>query len=77
VAQIIVRNLDDSTVAELKAQARAAGRSLEAEVRLLLEGHAARRERRAKALAEVDAIRNSLAGTVQTDSAILRHEGRR
>jgi plasmid stability protein len=37
MAQIIVRNLDDVVVERLKARARANGRSLEAEVRLILE----------------------------------------
>ncbi len=36
MAQIIVRNLDDSVVEKLKRRAEAAGRSLEAEVRILL-----------------------------------------
>lgn len=36
MAQIIVRNLDDSVVEKLKRRAALAGRSLEAEVRLLL-----------------------------------------
>jgi len=37
MAQIIVRNLDDSVVERLKNRARTNGRSLEAEVRLILE----------------------------------------
>jgi plasmid stability protein len=37
MAQIIVRNLDDIVVERLKARARTNGRSLEAEVRLILE----------------------------------------
>lgn len=37
MAQIIVRNLDDSVVEQLKNRARTNGRSLEAEVRLILE----------------------------------------
>jgi len=36
MAQILIRNLDDSVVEKLKQRAQAAGRSLEAEVRLLL-----------------------------------------
>jgi plasmid stability protein len=36
MAQILVRNLDDGVVEKLKRRAQAAGRSLEAEVRLLL-----------------------------------------
>jgi plasmid stability protein len=37
MAQVLVRNLDDSVKARLSARAKAAGRSLEAEVRLILE----------------------------------------
>ncbi len=37
MAQIIVRNLDDSVVERLKSRARNEGRSLEAEVRQILE----------------------------------------
>jgi plasmid stability protein len=37
MAQIIVRNLDDAVVERLKARAKANGRSLEAEVRQILE----------------------------------------
>lgn len=37
MAQIIVRNLDDAVVDLLKARARTNDRSLEAEVRLILE----------------------------------------
>lgn len=37
MAQMVVRNLDDRAKARLAARAKAAGRSLEAEVRLILE----------------------------------------
>lgn len=37
MAQIIVRNLDDSVVERLRSRAKSNGRSLEAEVRLILE----------------------------------------
>jgi plasmid stability protein len=40
-AQVIVRNLDPGVVDALKARARANGRSLEAELRILLEREAA------------------------------------
>ena len=36
MAQIIIRNLDDSVVDKLKQRAKASGRSLEAEARILL-----------------------------------------
>jgi plasmid stability protein len=37
VAQVLIRNLDDETVAVFKAKARLHGRSLEQELRLLIE----------------------------------------
>ncbi len=37
MAQILVRNLDDAAVERLKARAKGNGRSLEAEVRCILE----------------------------------------
>lgn len=37
MAQMLIRNLDDHLVERLKLRARAAGRSLEAEVRNILE----------------------------------------
>jgi len=40
MAQILVRNLDDETVKRLKKRARDAGRSLQAEVRKILEQEA-------------------------------------
>jgi antitoxin FitA len=36
MGQVIIRNLDDSTLAALKARAAAHGRSLEQELRILL-----------------------------------------
>ena len=40
MAQVIIRNLDEATVAALKARAKAHGRSLEQELRLLLDAAA-------------------------------------
>lgn len=37
MAQVLVRNLDEKTVAQLKKRAAENGRSLQAELRLLLE----------------------------------------
>lgn len=37
MAQILVRNLDEATIERLKARARNAGRSLQAEAKLVLE----------------------------------------
>jgi antitoxin FitA len=53
--QLLVRNVADDTVAELKARAAAHGRSLEAEVRAILE--VATKPSREELLRELDAIR--------------------
>ncbi len=43
MAQVLIRNLDPQAVATLKESARESGRSLEAELRLILEDEARRR----------------------------------
>jgi plasmid stability protein len=53
---VLVRNLDDAVVERLKARAAAADRSLEAELRLILE-EAARETSRQEALAALREIR--------------------
>ncbi|MDE0408888.1 MAG: hypothetical protein OXN81_13640 [Alphaproteobacteria bacterium] len=76
MATITVRNVDDRVVAALKAQAKANRRSLEGEVRHLLDQQALRRARledfreRAARLAALTADRP------QTDSALLLREDR-
>ena len=40
MAQVLIRNLDESVVKKLRARAKANGRSLEAELRLVLEAEA-------------------------------------
>jgi plasmid stability protein len=55
MAQVLVRNLEEDTVARLKAMAAAHGRSLEAEVRAILRGAA--RPTKEEALALADEIR--------------------
>ncbi len=77
MAQLIVRNLDDATYERLKQRAATQHRSLEAEVRLILEKAA--RERVVDivaARANADAIRASLEGQVHSDSAALIREDR-
>ena len=56
MAQVLVRNLDDEVVERLKGRAAAAGRSLEAELRGILEAAAAKPSRM-ELLAELDGIR--------------------
>ena len=55
MAQVLVRNLDDAVVERLKARAAASQRSLEAELRAVLE--AAARPEKAEVLAMLDGIR--------------------
>ncbi|MBY0334093.1 MAG: hypothetical protein K2X49_25840 [Acetobacteraceae bacterium] len=54
MAQVLVRNLDDEAVERLKARAAAKQRSLEAELREILEDAA--RPSRAEALARLRAV---------------------
>ena len=72
-AQVIVRGLDRGAVETLKRRAREAGRSLEAELRMILT-RAARADRRAL-LAEADRIRAMTPGPL-TDSTVLLREDR-
>ena len=74
MAQIIVRNLDDAVVERLKARARSNGRSLEAEVRQILEQSA--KVDMATARQRVMEIRKKLAGRKFTDSVELIREDR-
>lgn len=74
MAQIVVRNLDDAVVERLKARAKANGRSLEAEVRYILEQSA--KVDMATARQHVMEIRKKLAGRKFTDSVELIREDR-
>ena len=69
-AQVIVRGLDRSVVERLKRRARGAGRSLEAELRMILTRHA-RPERRAL-LDEADRIRAMTPGPLVDSTILLR-----
>ena len=75
MAQILVRDLDDATVERLKRRAQANGRSLQAEVKMVLEQHA--RMEMAAFWEKADRIREELKATGRTfsDSAeIIREE---
>jgi len=76
MAQILVRNLDPATVERLKDKARQHNRSLQAEVKAILE-----RDASCYTMAEVRAVslrwRKRLAGTKHTDSVTLMREDRR
>jgi plasmid stability protein len=74
MAQLLVRDLDARTVERLKARARRNGRSLQGEVKVILEGAAILSMKEASALAEK--WQKRLAGTRFTDSAELIREDR-
>ena len=69
MAQILVRNLDERLVKRLKARARRNGRSLQAEVRLILEQTPTLDMKAALKLA--DKIRKSFGNRRFDDSAVL------
>jgi antitoxin FitA len=75
MAQVLIRDIDTKVVDCLKKRAREHGRSLEAELRGILEAAAATDLIDAKALAA--RIRRRLSGRVHSDSAVLVSEDRR
>jgi antitoxin FitA len=75
MAQVLIRDIDAKVVDRLKERAREHGRSLEAELREILEAAAATDLIDAKALAA--RIRRRLSGRVHSDSALLVSEDRR
>ena len=75
MAQVLIRDLDGAVIGRLKERARKGGRSLEAELRLILEQAAATDLGDARRLAA--RIRRRLAGRTHSDSAALVAEDRR
>ena len=75
MAQVLIRNLDPKLVDRLKDRAAEHGRSLEAELRAILEAAAAMDLVEARALAA--RIRRRLSGRAHSDSAALVSEDRR
>ncbi|MEO8558158.1 MAG: hypothetical protein ABI439_03785 [Rhodospirillales bacterium] len=75
MANLTIRNLDATTVENLKAHAKANHRSLEAEIRVLLEQHARRlsTEELIKRAREIAAMSPP---SPQTDSTVLIREDR-
>jgi len=74
MAQVLVRNLDEGIVQRLKRRAERQGRSLQAELRYILE-HAAKTDRlEARRVAE--RIRRKLANRAHSDSGRLLSEDR-
>ncbi len=75
MAQVLVRGVAPTTLRKLKARARLSGRSLESELREILEEAAA--VDLPEFLAAAARIRQSLAGRKHSDSGALQAEGRR
>ncbi|MXX77529.1 MAG: hypothetical protein F4Z33_00715 [Gemmatimonadales bacterium] len=71
-----MRNLDDSVIARLKAQARQNERSLEGEIRHVLKREVSGPRRAAEFFARADELAATTTGTRQTDSAALIREDR-
>lgn len=74
MGQILVRNVSDRAIANLKTVAKARGRSLQSEVREILETAGGRTH--GEALAEIDRIRALLKGRTMADSLSLLREDR-
>lgn len=76
MAQVLVRNLKDKIVARLKKRAQTRGRSLQAEVKMILEEAA--KEDPGDFWREADRIREQLkrSGRRFSDSAVLIREDR-
>ena len=72
MAQLLVRDLDEHVVETLKARARENRRSLQAEVKLVLEESA--RFDRAAARTRIEEVRRKLADLRTTDSTELVRE---
>ena len=76
MAQILIRNLDDETVARLKARASQYGRSLQSEVKLIIEEAA--RQNHAQVWEAIHQFRQRLqqSGRAFSDSVELIREDR-
>ena len=70
---LTVRNVDEIVIRQLKSRAKNAGRSLEAEVRLILE-ETSRRPSTDQLTAMADRIAAMTPTTPQTDSATILRE---
>lgn len=72
--QVLVREVDPTILAKLKARARQNGRSLEAELRLILQQAAG--ENPASILPDIERVRALFAGRSFSDSTELLREDR-
>lgn len=75
MAEVLVRDLDASVVEKLKARAAANGRSLQAELKAILEAQA-KQVTKAEARALAAHIRRRIGARPQTDSGGLQAEDR-
>ena len=76
MAQILVRELDESVVKRLKSRAKANGRSMESEIRTILESAARAHAEKARFIKEVELLRKRIRRRPQTDSGALQAEDR-
>lgn len=77
--EVLVRNLDEAVIEQLKARARSQGRSLQSELKLILEeaSHTDKvRPSKAEYRLLADRIRATLSGRLHSDSAELLAEDR-
>ena len=74
MAQILIRNIEDDLLERLKKRAAQNGRSLQSEVKLILEQ--AGRVDMSTALKTAERIRKKLKGRAKTDSVDLIREDR-
>ncbi len=74
MAQVLVRNLDEATVVALKARAKAHGRALEQELRIILT--AAAQPAMEEVLARAAAIRAAMKPIPEIDVVAIIREGR-
>jgi len=75
MAQLLVRDLNPRTVAKLKRRARESGRSLQGEVKKILD-EAATQMTLSEFAARAEKIRRSLMGRPHSDSVALIREDR-
>jgi plasmid stability protein len=78
MAQVLIRNIPSEVLDGLKARAQQSKRSLQGEVRVILEEAAKPSSRRnlAAFLKHAKALRRKTSGAKQTDSALLLREDR-
>lgn len=73
---LLIRQLSNSTINKLKARARANQRSVQAELKMIIEDAAAAGSLKVKAKLLAKSIRSQLVGRSHSDSALLIAEDR-